>query len=169
MMNEFPPAYMQAFREIGIVGTVAMNGSEYLEFIKEAGVDEKHFTPVQPISQHRIWEFVTEYSAGACDRAIEMIHGKDQSYNLDKGSWTSDRNWVKGYENVLDPIKKLSVKIHKKFDKKKVDTASAGYRKALLYLLLSESSDFRYWGHGIWTDYAAEICRRGMEELRDGK
>ena len=168
MMNEFPSGYKQAFAEIGIVGTVAMNGSEYLEFLRSAGIDEKIFTPIQPISQHRIWEFVTEYSAGACDRAIEAIHGRDPNYNLDRGSWTNDKNWVKGYENVLDPIKKLSVEFHKKFDGKKTDMNSPKYRKALLYLLLSESSDFRYWGHGIWTDYASEICRRGMEEVRDG-
>ena len=165
MMNEFPSGYKQAFGEIGIVGTVAMNGSEYLEFVKSAGIDEKLFTPIQPISQHRIWEFVTEYSPGACDRAIEAIHGRDPNYNLDKGSWTNDKNWVKGYENVLNPINKLSVMFHRKFDGKSADTKDPAYREALLYLLLSQSSDFRYWGQGLWTDYAKEICRRGMEAL----
>ncbi|MFA5143564.1 MAG: glycosyl hydrolase family 57 [Candidatus Omnitrophota bacterium] len=181
MMNEFPPAYKQAFREIGIVGTVGMNGSEYLEFLKLSGADERFFTPVQPVSQHRIWEFVTEYSPGACDRAIEAIHGRDPNYNLDKGSWTNDKNWVKGYEDILGPINKLSVMFHRKFDtstelsidpvrrrragSKSADTEDPGYRKALLYLLLSQSSDFRYWGQGLWTDYAREICRRGMEAL----
>ena len=33
------------------------------------------------------------------------------------------------------------------------------------YLLLSQTSCFRYWGEGIWTEYAKEICRRGMEAL----
>ncbi len=166
MMNEFPPAYKQAFQEIGIVGTVAMNGSEYLEFMKRAGIDENQYTPVQPISQHRIWEHVTEYFEHASDKAIEKVHAKDPNFNLDKGSWTNDKNWVKGYEDVLDPIKKLSVEFHKKFDAKGTDTASAKYKKALLYLLLSQSSDFRYWGQGIWTEYAKEICRRGMEALK---
>lgn len=165
MMNEFPSAYKIAFGEIGIAGTVAMNGSEYLAFIKKSGIDEKRFTPVQPISQHRIWNEVTASGPGACDEAIRKIHEKDLSFNLDKGSWTNDRNWVKGYENVLDPIKALSVAFHKKFDKKGADKTSPEYKKALLYLLLSQSSDFRYWGQGIWTDYAREICRRGMESL----
>ncbi len=40
------------------------------------------------------------------------------------------------------------------------------YKKALLYLLLSQTSCFRYWGTGVWTDYAKEICRRGMEALK---
>jgi len=165
MMNEFPPAYRIAFCEIGLVGTVAMNGSEYLEFLKREGIDEKQFTPVQPISQHRIWEHLKQYFPGAADMAIQKVHEKDQGFNLDKGSWTNDRNWVKGYEHVMDPINKLSVAFHKKFDAKDVDTGSHRYRQALLYLLLSQTSCFRYWGTGLWTDYAAEICRRGMEAL----
>jgi hypothetical protein len=31
----------------------------------------------------------------------------------------------------------------------------------LLHLLLLETSCFRYWGQGTWTDYAREIHRRG--------
>lgn len=168
MMNEFPPCYNQAYREIGLVGTVGMNGSEYLEFLALHGSDEKSFTPVQPISQHRIWDEVTDYKPGACDEAITRIHAKDSSFNLDKGSWTSDRNWVKGYENILDPINTLSAAFHNKFDGKKFDKESASYRKALIYLLLSQTSCFRYWGQGIWTEYAKEICRRGMEAIEKG-
>ena len=33
---------------------------------------------------------------------------------------------------------------------------------ARLHLLLLETSCFRYWGQGTWTDYAREIHRRGM-------
>lgn len=167
MMNEFPQAYKLAFGEIGIVGTVAMNGSEYLEFLKYEGISEKSFTPVQPVSQHRIWKVITEYHPGAADEAIKKIHEKDPNFNLDKGSWTNDKNWVKGYEQVLDPINILSVAFHKKFDGKNIDTNSSKYRKALLYLLLSQSSDFRYWGSGLWTEYAKEICRRGMEAVAE--
>ena len=166
MMNEFPPAYKIAFGEIGIVGTVAMNGSEYLEFLRREGIEEKSFTPVQPISQHRIWQHVTEYKPGACDEAIKIVHEKDSNFNLDRGSWTNDRNWVKGYENVMHPISKLSVEFHRKFDSKSVDPEDPKYREALLYLLISQSSDFRYWGTGLWTEYAAEICRRGMEAVK---
>ena len=165
MMNEFPPAYKQAFQEIGIAGAVAMNGSEYLELLKWFGANEKEFTPIQPISQHRIWDNMAFHGPNACDEAIEKIHAKDPNFNLDKGSWTNDKNWVKGYENVMDPIKRLSVAFHKKFDQKGADKNSAQYKKALLYLLLSQSSDFRYWGQGLWTDYASEICRRGMEAI----
>jgi hypothetical protein len=39
------------------------------------------------------------------------------------------------------------------------------YRNALFHLLAAQSSCFRYWGQGRWTDYGAEICRRAMEIL----
>ena len=166
VMNEFPPMYKQVFNEVGVEGVVSMNGSEYLEFIKGKGVDEKYFIPVQPISQHRIWEHVKDYRIGACDEAIKIVHEKDHGFNLDKGSWTNDKSWVHGYENVLDPVNKLSAAFHEKYDGVKVEADNSRYRKALLYLLLSQTSCFRYWGHGIWTDYAQEICRRGMEALK---
>ncbi|MBN3038570.1 MAG: glycosyl hydrolase family 57 [Candidatus Omnitrophica bacterium] len=164
MMNEFPPAYKKAFAEISTQGVVGMNGSEYLEFVK-TGLDEKDFIPLQPVSQHRIWQIVDDYRPGACDQAIEKIKEKDQNYNLDKASWTNDRSWVQGYEDVLDPMHKLSVEFHKKLDSKKVDPKDPAYRQALLYLLLSQTSCFRYWGEGAWTDYAKEIIKRGMEAL----
>jgi len=166
MMNEFPPMYKQAFNEIGKEGVVAMNGSEYLEFIKEKGIHENSFIPVQPVSQHRIWEYVTDYRPGACDEAIKIVHEKDSGFNLDKGSWTNDKSWVRGYEDVLDPVNKLSARFHEKYNDTKADTGDPGYRYALLYLLLSQTSCFRYWGQGIWTEYAREICRRGMEALK---
>lgn len=167
MMNEFPPAYRQAFDQIGSEGTVAMNGSEYLEFVALAGVDEAKFIPVQPIAQNRIWKVVNgQFGVGACDRAIEEIKKTDQGFNLDRGSWTNDRNWVKGYEHVMDPINQLSVEFHKKFDGKNTALQNAHYKDALLYLLLSQTSCFRYWGEGLWTEYAKEICRRGREILK---
>jgi hypothetical protein len=40
------------------------------------------------------------------------------------------------------------------------------YRKALYHLLVSQTSCFRYWGEGAWTDYGRELCRRVVETLR---
>lgn len=169
MMNEFPPNYKRVFQEITTEGVVGMNGSEYLEFIKQAGVDEKSFIPIQPISQHRIWKFVQKYEPGACNKVIERVRQEDPAFNLDKGSWTNDKNWIKGYEKVLDPMNELSAAFHEKFDGKKVDKKSKSYKNALLHLLLSQTSCFRYWGEGMWTDYAKEICRRGMKALTGEK
>ncbi|MBU1852533.1 MAG: glycosyl hydrolase family 57 [Candidatus Omnitrophica bacterium] len=166
MMNEFPPKYTEVFREVGTEGVIAMNGSEYLELLENAGVEEKDFIPVQPVSQHKIWEFVRGYSVGASDKAIEKIRERDASFNLDMASWTNDKNWVKDYGDVLSPINRLSVEFHNRFDKDEIDEQAPSYKEALLYLLLSQTSCFRYWGEGMWTEYAKEICRRGMAALR---
>jgi len=165
MMNEFPPSYDQAFNEIGLQGTVAMNGSEYLENLEAMGISETSFTPIQPISQHKIWKVIKVGTKSAADEAIKKIHQEDNSFNLDKGSWTSDKNWVKGYESVMDPMNKLSALFHKKFDKNKQLQETPHYMKAKLYLLLSQTSCFRYWGEGIWTEYAKELCQRGFDAL----
>ena len=142
-----------------------MNGSEYLEFVKRKGLKEKNFTPVQPVSQHRIWEKVVDFKPFACDEALKKLAESGQSLNLDRASWTNDRSWAKGYEKVLDPINKLSAAFHEKYSSEKIDSTNKSYQEALLYLLLSQTSCFRYWGEGIWTEYAKEICRRGMEAL----
>jgi hypothetical protein len=34
------------------------------------------------------------------------------------------------------------------------------YRRALFHLLAAETSCYRYWGGGVWTDYGAELARR---------
>lgn len=164
MMNEFPDNYKNTFRQIQKEGVVGLNGSEYIGSLKAAGLREKDFAPVQPVLQHKIWEFVKDRAPGACNEAIEKAKAKYGAFNLDKGSWTNDKNWVKGYEDVLDPISRLSARFHERFDYG-ADKKSRLYGEALLYLLLSQTSCFRYWGKGQWTDYAKEIVRRGMEVL----
>ncbi|MDO8602736.1 MAG: glycosyl hydrolase family 57 [Candidatus Omnitrophota bacterium] len=167
MMNEFPNMYKIVFQEIGREGVVSMNATEYLEFVKNSGLKENSFMPVQPISQARIWEFIKGYSPGAADMAIEKAKQKYPGFSLEKASWTNDKDWVSGYKDIMDPITRLSAAFHKKFDNEIVRgrLQTVPYRKALLYLLLSQTSCFRYWGTGAWTDYAKEICRRGMEAL----
>ena len=39
----------------------------------------------------------------------------------------------------------------------------ARYRRALFHLLTAQTSCYRYWGSGIWTDYGAEIARRAAD------
>ena len=145
-----------------------MNGTEYLEALAAMGVDERAFPTVQPVSQHRIWEQMTGSGPGAADRAIARVRERDPSFNLDRASWTSDRSWVAGYGNVMDPILRLSAAVPRTLG----SDAGASTRAptpptalSLLHLLLSQTSCFRYWGHGFWTDIAQEICRRGLELL----
>jgi hypothetical protein len=47
-----------------------------------------------------------------------------------------------------------------------VDPSEPRYRNALFHLLISQTSCYRYWGEGQWTDYGKELCRRAMEILR---
>lgn len=171
MMNEFPSAYERGFDELGAGGgsVMAMNGTEYLEALAAMGVDERAFPTVQPVSQHRIWEQLTESGPGAADRAIAHVRERDPSFNLDRASWTSDRSWVAGYADVMDPVMRLSAAFHERWDSAGTGADAVptdpGYRASLLYLLLSQTSCFRYWGHGFWTDIAQEICRRGFASL----
>jgi len=45
-------------------------------------------------------------------------------------------------------------------------TSDPRYRNALYHLLMSQTSCFRYWGQGVWTDYGRELCRRTTEIVR---
>ena len=56
---------------------------------------------------------------------------------------------------------------HQKFDPlvaaDSTVTQRSDYQAALLYNLLVQTSCFRYWGQGTWTEYAQELYRRGLE------
>ena len=62
MMNEFPPAFLQAHHTIasqeGDAGTVAINGTEYLELLDAAGVHSGDFPMIQAVHQHTLWQRV---------------------------------------------------------------------------------------------------------------
>ena len=85
---------------------------------------------------------------------------------MDGASWTDNLSWVKGYENVLEPMNQLSADFHRKFDSLVQQapsvTKTPEYQGALLYTLLVETSCFRYWGQGTWTDYARELYNLGQ-------
>jgi hypothetical protein len=70
-------------------------------------------------------------------------------------------------------MNKLSVLFHEKYDslvqQDSSVTKSLDYLQALVYTLLLETSCFRYWGQGTWTDYARELYRRGEALLRGYK
>jgi len=163
MMNEFPDGFKNAFNQIEREGVVSLNGTEYLELIEAAGCTPDKYIPIQPIHQHLVWERMGKRSTGDVDEVIEEIKKENHTFHMDGGSWTNNLSWVKGYENVLDPMKKLSALFHEKLDSETIKKNSYNYRNALLYLLISQTSCFRYWGQGGWTDYAREICRRGTE------
>ena len=104
------------------------------------------------------------------EEAIAHLKETDHQFHMDGASWTNDLSWVRGYDNVLGPMNKLSAAFHQKYDRQvQADpsvTQREDYQEALLYLLLLETSCFRYWGQGRWTEYAQEFYRRGEAALK---
>ena len=155
MMNEFPNAFKKAWHEMA-QDVVGMTGTEYLELIEAAGCNPDDYPACQPIGQHLIWERVAKENStpDAVENAIAQLKQTHPNFHIDGASWTNHLSWVKGYENVLTPINKLSALFH--------ENRNTRSREALLYNLLLQTSCFRYWGQGVWTDYAREIYRRGV-------
>jgi len=165
MMNEFPSAYRQAIEQFGTEGVVNVNVTEYLELLEQAGVTEEMMTPIRPIHQGKVFARIKHWRPEAADEAIAEIKHEQPDFSMEGGSWTYIISWVENYENVLTPMNKLSAQFHQAVDNKPVDKNSRAYRNALFHLLSAETSCFRYWGQGTWTDYGREICRRGSEIL----
>jgi hypothetical protein len=162
MMNEFGRAYASAVEGMTADDPVMLNGTEYLELLEAAGLGPADYSPIQPRGQHRIWSRVVYSGRDELDRIIDDLRADDAHFDIEGASWTADRSWVRGYDNVMNPMLRLSAAYHQTFDEKSVDPNDANHPAALLYLLLSQTSCYRYWGQGRWTEYAEEICRRGM-------
>jgi hypothetical protein len=165
MMNEFPSAFRQAAERFGTEGPVAVNATEYLELLAQAGVAESALPAIRPIHQGRVLARITKWQPGAADEAIAQIRREQPNFSLEGGSWTNNISWVKSYENVLTPMNRLSAQFHQTLANRPVDRNGRAYRNALFHLLTSQTSCFRYWGQGAWTDYARELCRRGSDIL----
>jgi hypothetical protein len=177
MMNEFPRDFMPVWYEIQDngrhrSGVVGLNGTEYIELLEAAGVSPDSYPTCQAIGQHKIWQRVDPAHATpeAVAETIAELNQTDPHFHVDGASWTNDISWVKGYENVLAPMSQLSAQFHEKYDalvqQDPSVTKRSDYQEALLYNLLLQTSCFRYWGQGMWTDYARELYRRGEAVLR---
>ncbi len=161
MMNEFPSKYLEVMRECSGSETPAMNGTEYLEHLFALGIREPDLPALQPVGQKRIWErFHPGDGPDRLNQAIEQLKREDNRFHMEGGSWTNNISWVRGYDNVLGPMERTSSMFYEKVIKRGVPTGEARYRNALFHLLCSQTSCYRYWGQGLWTDYGREICRR---------
>lgn len=164
MMNEFPPKYMEVVREASGTQTPLMNVSEYLEYLASLGLSEGDFPTLQPIQQYRIWERMRPGEGPEkLAEVLEALKKEDDRFNVEGGSWTNDRSWVEGYQDVLHPMEKASVLFNERVIQAGVPTDHPAYREALFHLMCCETSCFRYWGQGIWTEYGKELCRRAEE------
>jgi len=168
MMNEFPPKYMDVMRECSGSDTPAMCVTEYLEHLFAHGASESDFPVLQPIFQNVIWKRMK--AGDGPDRlaqTIEEIRRENSRFHMEGGSWTNNMSWVRGYENVIRPMEQVSARFFNVVTQKGVATSEARYRRALFHLLCTQTSCYRYWGEGLWTDYGRELCRRTNEILNN--
>jgi Glycosyl hydrolase family 57 len=166
MMNEFPGKFMEVVREASGSNVPMVNVTEYLEHLADRGITEKDFPEIQPILQKRIWDvFKNAEGPEKMAKVIEDLKKQDNRFHMDGGSWTNNISWVKGYDNILGPMEKASSLFYEKVIKPGVPTNSTAYRKALFFLMTSQTSCYRYWGQGLWTDYGQEIIRRCIDVI----
>ena len=172
MMNEFPDAFLQAHRRLRDEAqcTVALNGTEYIEHLDAQGINWDALPSIQAVHQHRLWRRVGDSDdRESVNTAISDLINADDGFSMEGASWTNNLSWVRGYDNVLEPMQQLSACFHQIFDQRVTDQPSlsktSAYRDALMYVLLLETSCFRYWGQGLWTEFAQEIHRRGQAVL----
>lgn len=167
MMNEFPDKYFEVVRESSGTATRMMNVTEYLERLFSLGITPADFPAIQPIHQYQIWERVKPGATGPKRLAhvIEQLREADHTFHVDGGSWTSDISWVRGYDNVLQPMERASALFNERVLERAVPTRGQGYRNALFHLLVAETSCYRYWGQGVWTEYGAELARRTIAAI----
>lgn len=167
MMNEFPGKYREVVNESRYSETPLMNVSEYLDLLFSMGVSEEQLPQIQPLFQKRIFDLFTPgEGAEALERVIAELKAEDNSFHMEGGSWTNNLSWVRGYEDVLAPMDEASVLFYEKVLRPGADSSSYDYRNALYHLLCSQTSCYRYWGQGVWTEYGKELCRRTMDICR---
>jgi hypothetical protein len=167
MMNEFPPMYLEVVRECSGSRTPMLNVTGYLEQLLAAGVQPADLPVLQPLYQHRIWQQLAP--GDGPDRladVVEQLRHEDSRFHVEGGNWTSDLSWVRGYDRVLVPMERASSLFHERILARGVPSDDPRYRMALFHLLAAETSCYRYWGEGVWTDYGAELARRVADILR---
>lgn len=166
MMNEFPPKFLQVMREASGSETPPMNGSEYLEHLWALGIREEDLPAAQPVFQQRIWDrFENGAGPEAMNALLAQLRREDGRFHVEGGSWTGDRSWVQGYEQVLDDMRLASDRFHEAVGRDGLTTRDPRYRNGLFHLMTAQTSCFRYWGQGAWTDYGRELCRRTIEAV----
>jgi hypothetical protein len=168
MMNEFPPKYLEVVRACSGSPTPILNATEYLEQLFAAGVQPSDLPVTQPLYQQRIWQQLAP--GDGPDRlaaVIQQLRHQDGRFHVEGGSWTNDRSWVRGYDRVLVPMERASALFHERVLGRGVPSDDPRYRRALFHLLAAETSCYRYWGEGLWTDYGAELSRRTSDIITD--
>lgn len=167
MMNEFPPKFLEVAGAASGSDTPLMNGTEYLEHLFNMGIAEQDLPEIQPLFHNKIWERMQPGDGPErLQQTIEELKKEDHRFHMEGGSWTSDLSWVEGYDNVLGPMEEASALFNRKVLESGPDSSEHRYRNALFHLMASQTSCYRYWGQGLWTDYGRELCRRTMDIVK---
>ncbi len=166
MMNEFPSKYFEVVRLASGSDTPLANVSEYLDELRALGLGIDQFPALQPIHQHRIWERLKPGDGPErLADVVKELSAEGGGFHMEGGSWTNDISWVRGYSTLLSEMEKTSALFHEKLDGGKLPVSGRPYQNALFHLLCSQTSCYRYWGQGKWTDYGRELCRRTHDIL----
>ncbi|MEM6255405.1 MAG: glycosyl hydrolase family 57 [Cyanobacteria bacterium P01_D01_bin.156] len=174
MMNEFPGAFKRAWHEASHQkGITGINGTEYLELLAAAGITEEDFPTCQATGQHHLWQTLGDGEITPEQVANKIANLAEHNITFAGGSWTNDRSWRNGYDNVMEPMEQLSARFHQAIAKVPAShqsqlSVNTNYRQALLHNLTLQTSCFRYWGQGQWTDYAQTIYQRGCQFVDRG-
>jgi hypothetical protein len=162
MMNEFPPKFLQVMREASGSEVPPLNVSEYLDSLESIGITAADFPPIQPLFAHRLWQ---RYEAGSGPKklaqVIDELKREDARFHVEGVSWTNNISWVRGYDEVLRPMERASALFAERL-LGTIPPAAPRYRDALFHLLAAETSCYRYWGKGMWTDYGRELAERSI-------
>ncbi len=165
MMNEFPPKFHEVMREASGSDVPPISVAEYLQYLNRLGIEVTAFPPIRPLYQKKIWDrFRPGEGQARLDHVVADLKRANARFHMDGGSWTNNLSWVRGYDNVLGPMESVSALFAEKA-LGKVSPQEPRYHKALFHLLLTQTSCYRYWGQGRWTDYARELCRRTSDIL----
>ena len=168
MMNEFPGKYFEVVRAASGSDVPLMNVTEYLEHLFALGVKASDFTEIQPLFHHQIWERMQPGDGPErLEEVIAELRKADHRFHMEGGSWTNNLSWVKGYDNLLGPMEEASSLFNEHVLAPGLPTNEQRYRNALFHLMCSQTSCYRYWGQGLWTDYGREICRRVGDIVRN--
>jgi hypothetical protein len=166
MMNEFPPKYFDVMREASGQDVAAVNVTEWLESLEARGFTAADFARVRPRLQARLFtRFEPGQGPARLATVMAELAAEDAQFRMEGGSWTNDISWVRGYDHLLGPMESVSALFAQKALAPGVSRKDPRFREALFHLMTSQTSCFRYWGQGLWTDYGRELCRRTEEIL----
>ena len=133
MMNEFPEAFLQAHRKArqqnpvgeGHTQTVAINGSEWLELLEQAGVTATDFPEVQAVQQHRLWQQVgSDSNRETVNAAIEELKANNNGFSMEgplgpttsvglRGTTTFWSRWTNSAQPFINVSTSRQKKIHR--------------------------------------------------------